>query len=67
MAVVVPKSLAKKAVMRNRLRRALYRALAASTMVGLKGKAVCFVRVVPKDSLTPTFSEELTQLLPKLK
>ena len=65
-AAVVPKSLARKAVARNNLRRALYRALAGSNTQNLQGNAVFFVRVVPKNKSGATFGEELTQLLPKI-
>ena len=66
-AAIVPKSLARKATARNTIRRALYRALAQADTTGLKGNAVFFVRVVPKEKLTAVFSEELTHLLPKLR
>lgn len=66
-AAVAPKSLAKGAVERNRLRRALYRALSQSDRQGLQGMAVCFIRATPKGALTPVFSEELYNLLSKLK
>jgi ribonuclease P protein component len=69
-AAVVPKSLVRKASSRNLLRRALYRALAAQNMANnkanIKGSAVFFVRVVPKERPTAVFAEELTQLLSKL-
>jgi ribonuclease P protein component len=65
-AAVAPKSVARKAVQRNNLRRTLYRALAASNMANCKGNAVFFVRLVPKTQAGATFSEELMQLLPKL-
>lgn len=61
-AVVVSKKVAKKAVERNRLRRAVYRALAPLTF---KGDAVIFVQKIPKDPLTPAFLEELMLLLGK--
>ena len=65
-AAVVPKSLARKATARNALRRALYRAIAGQKTTDIKGNAVFFVRVIPKDKSTATFTEELMQLLPKL-
>jgi len=65
-AAVVPKSLARKAVARNTLRRALYRALGAQNMAHLKGNAVFFVRAVPKERPAALFAEELIQLLAKL-
>ena len=65
-AAVVPKTLARKAVKRNTLRRALYRALAASNIRNCKGNAVFFVRVVPKEGPTAVFTEELMLLLPQV-
>lgn len=65
-AAVVPKSLARKATARNTLRRAMYRAIAISHTLGLKGNAVFFVRLIPKESPSATFFEEIPQLLSKL-
>lgn len=65
-AAVVPKSLARKATGRNSLRRALYRAIAASDTSLCRGNAVFFVRAIPKEKAAATFAEELIQLLPKL-
>jgi len=64
-AAVAPKSLAKKATERNRLRRALYRALLSHKLDVPKGKVVFFVRAIPKSKLTPAFAEEVPQLLSK--
>jgi ribonuclease P protein component len=61
-AAVVPKSLARKAVLRNRLRRALYRALASSPLAAKKISAVFFVRSIPRDALAPAFAHELGAL-----
>lgn len=61
-AVVVSKKVAKKAVDRNRLRRAVYRALAS---VSGTGDIVVFVQKVPQGHLAPAFSEELVLLLQK--
>jgi ribonuclease P protein component len=58
---------AKGAVMRNRLRRALYRAIKASDLSGLSGQAVFFVRVAPKTSLSATFLAELAPLLTNIR
>jgi len=66
-AAVVPKSLAKKATLRNRLRRALYRALHEQNMAQYKGISIVFVRRIPQGSLTPTFSNELSALLKNCK
>lgn len=59
-SAVVSKKVAKKAVERNRLRRALYRAL-----VGYKGNgtAVIFIQKVPATPLTPAFAHDLVVLL----
>jgi ribonuclease P protein component len=61
-AAVVSKSVAKKAVARNRIRRALYRAL---TPFSGEGQAIIFVRTVPEPPLTPAFGRDLAQLLSK--
>ncbi|HEV8666589.1 MAG TPA: ribonuclease P protein component, partial [Candidatus Paceibacterota bacterium] len=66
-AAVVSKSVAKKAVERNKLRRALYRALAGLDTSAISGHAVCFVRSVPKGRLTLLFSQELGPLLSNLR
>lgn len=65
-AAVVPKALARKAVARNTLRRALYRAIAIQETAGLKGNAVFFVRVIPKEKPMAVFAEELASLLQKV-
>ncbi len=62
-SAVVSKKVAKRAVERNRLRRALYRALAD---VDMKGTAVVFVQKVPEGALTPAFREDLLVLAGKL-
>lgn len=59
-SAVVSKKVAKKAVERNRLRRALYRALAAYKGTGI---AVIFIQKVPADPLTPAFVNDLVVLL----
>jgi ribonuclease P protein component len=59
-SAVVSKKVAKKAVERNRLRRALYRALAAYEGTGT---AVIFIQKVPPDPLTPAFARDLVVLL----
>ena len=61
-AVVVSKKIAKTAVQRNRLRRAVYRALAEASLPHT-GHAILFVQSVPKTDLTRVFSTELTTLL----
>lgn len=59
-AVVVPKSVAKKAVDRNRIRRAVYRALIP---FGGTGKSVIFVQKTPPLPLAVTLATELAVLL----
>ncbi len=59
-SAVVSKKVAKKAVERNRLRRALYRALATH---GGTGTAVIFIQKIPADPLTPAFARDLVVLL----
>jgi len=59
-AVVVPKSVAKKATVRNRIRRAVYRAL--TTLSGT-GMGVVFVHKVPHPPLQAALLEELAILV----
>ena len=61
-AVVVSKKTAKTAVVRNRLRRAVYRAL-QSTSLPRTGHAILFVQTVPTTDLSKVFASELTKLL----
>lgn len=68
-AAVVPKSLVKKAVLRNRIRRALYRAVAslpAEVTAGKSAQVVFFVRTVPPSPLTPALAADITDLLSAL-
>jgi ribonuclease P protein component len=58
-SVVVSKKVAKQAVERNRLRRAVYRAL---EKVKAEGIYVVFVQKIPKDPLTPAFFDDLLVL-----
>jgi ribonuclease P protein component len=58
-SVVVSKKVAKRAVDRNRVRRAVYRALGK---VKAEGTYVVFVQKVPKDPLTPVFFDDLLVL-----
>jgi RNase P protein component len=68
-AVVAPKSVARRAVDRNRLRRALYRTLAslspAQASALNNAMAVFFIRSVPSP-LAPRLKEEITDILKKL-
>ncbi|MCX6819915.1 MAG: ribonuclease P protein component [Candidatus Adlerbacteria bacterium] len=61
-AVVVSKKVARGAVERNRLRRAVYRALVPFLSTG---DVVIFVQKVPTAPLAPIFREELMVLLKK--
>lgn len=65
-AAVVPKSLVRKATARNRLRRALYRALGGSSFSAKKISAVFFVRVIPSGALTPAFAGDLAAFASKI-
>jgi ribonuclease P protein component len=68
-AVVVPKSVAKRAVDRNRVRRALYRTLAnlppPTTHILSHTMAVFFVRSVPSP-LTPALRDDISAILNKI-
>jgi ribonuclease P protein component len=66
-SAVVAKSVARKAVARNSLRRALYRAIALSDMSQLQGNAVFFVRLVPQEKPTAVFAKELPSLVASLR
>lgn len=61
-AVVVSKSLAKKATVRNRLRRAVYRALIP---LNGTGQIIVFVQKIPPPPLTDAFAADLATLLKK--
>lgn len=65
-AAIAPKSVAKGAVERNRLRRAVYRAVASLELPKKPGTTVVFVRNIPKGPLSPAFAEELQALFAKL-
>ena len=58
-SAVVAKSVAKHAVDRNRLRRAVYKAL---TPLSGTGNAVVFVQKIPKDNQTHVFTADITTL-----
>ena len=62
-AIVVSKSVARTAVLRNRVRRAAYEAIPA---LPHRGRALFFVRSIPLDPLRSVFREEITALLAKL-
>jgi ribonuclease P protein component len=64
-AVVLSKKIAKKAVERNRVRRAVYRALAPHTSKR-KGRMVVFVQNIPQGTLTPLFADDLVSVWAKL-
>ena len=61
-AVVVPKKVAQSAVMRNRVRRALYRALRGVSLPP-SGHAILFVQALPKENALAAFTSELKTLL----
>lgn len=67
-AVVAPKSLARKATERNRLRRALYAALESlpSEVSFPASKTVFFVRAIPHSPMVPALREDLRLLAKKL-
>lgn len=63
-SAVVPKKVAKGAVERNRIRRALYRALLS---FDVQGASVVFVQKIPEGPLTPAFAQDLVVLAGKLR
>jgi ribonuclease P protein component len=63
---IAPKSVAKSAVVRNRLRRAVYRAIASFPTPKKGATTVFFVRSIPKGPLTPAFAEEIGIFLGKI-
>ncbi len=65
-AVVVAKSLARKATLRNSLRRAVYQALTTSSLPSDGVQLIFFVRSIPKEAKTTIFREEIGVLLKKL-
>ncbi|HEY5383214.1 MAG TPA: ribonuclease P protein component [Candidatus Paceibacterota bacterium] len=75
-AAVVAKSVARKANVRNSLRRAIYRAIGSvaqsdvsvplTTPSPLKGNAVFFLRVIPKEAPSVVIREEISFLLSKI-
>jgi ribonuclease P protein component len=62
-AAIVSKKVAKSAVTRNRLRRALYRALAP---LSGRGELVIFIQQIPLVPLTPAFVVDLTHIFKKI-
>lgn len=65
-AVVVSKSLAKKATVRNSLRRAVYEAIAMPPLPSSGAHVLFFVRSIPQKPRVPAFREEIAVLLKKL-
>lgn len=63
-AVVVKKALVKGSVERNRVRRALYRALVQNGFD--TGLVVCFVQKIPPPPLTTAFAAELSDIYKKI-
>lgn len=66
LAVIVPKSLARKATLRNRLRRAAYDSLPSTSLSSFTGYALFFVRSIPSEPLRTVFKAEAAQLLSKI-
>jgi len=68
-AVVVPKSVARLAVARNTIRRAVYRAVSSSigegALIPHNLMVVFFVRAIPSP-LSPAYTQEVVALLTKL-
>ena len=60
-AVVVSKKVGSTAVLRNKMRRAVYQALSAASLPP-SGHAILFVQSVPKDPVT-VFTSDIKQLL----
>ena len=68
-AAVVSKKTAKSAVERNRVRRALYRAVAsaAAGTAPLKPlNIIFFIRTIPPDPITPSFAKDVATILHSL-
>lgn len=65
-AAIAPKSVAKGAAVRNKLRRAVYRAIASLPTPKNPGIAVFFVRNIPKEPLTPAFAKEISIFFEKI-
>ncbi len=66
LAVIVPKSIARKATLRNKLRRAGYDSLGTLSLTSHTGHALFFVRSIPKDALRTIFKQEAATLLTKI-
>ena len=67
-AAVVAKSVARKANVRNALRRSVYRALASFGVSATlpHARAVFFLRVIPKEHPSVILKEEISFLLSKI-
>ncbi len=77
-AAVVSKKIARSAVERNRLRRALYRAVAEVKLPSLQSShaeggvttslnIVFFIRSIPPNPLLPAFSKDVTNIIDSIK
>jgi ribonuclease P protein component len=64
-AAVVSKSVVRGAVERNRVRRAVYRALQGLAAPTAGGQAVFFVQKLPEPPLSPALAREIAVLLKK--
>jgi RNase P protein component len=65
-AAVIAKSVARKANVRNALRRSIYRALASvvsATATLPRARAVFFLRVIPSERQSAILKEEISSLL----
>lgn len=65
-AAVVAKSVARKANVRNALRRAIYRAIGAALSPTAHGKVIFFLRVIPKEAPNAVIKDEVAFLLSKI-
>ncbi len=62
-AAVVAKSVARKANVRNNLRRAIYRAIAVVPSPAPQARALFFLRLIPKEQPSAIIKEEVSFLL----
>lgn len=65
-SAVAPKSVAKSAVERNRLRRAVYNAILSFPSPRASGYAVFFIRSIPEKPLSRALKPEIGALLEKI-
>lgn len=65
-AVVVPKSISRGAVVRNRVRRAVYRALKSLSNSPRAVRAVFFVQKLPQDPIAQFLRTNIESLIQKI-